>query len=145
MSLILFYKSKGPSNSCTHANQELLSSWTVALSMRVIFPDGLRPLGLFAFAESFTSYEFEFSGEGAGEVVGLARLSAMCRKLQSIPFGHYTMAVHCQQSHCPLRTWRCSLGFLTSMFDSILQLLASIFLVLRFFSILLLAIVLNWW
>ena len=35
---------------------------------------GLRPLGLFAFDESFTSCDLGFSGEGPGYVVKFARL-----------------------------------------------------------------------
>ena len=109
-------KAKLPSNSWTHANQGALELLNRSLEHASDLPWRPRPLGNFAFAESFTSYEFEFSGERAGEVVGLARLSATCRKLQSFPFGNCTMAVHCQQSQCPSRTWRCSLWFLTSMF-----------------------------
>ena len=62
--------------------------------MRLIFSDGLRSLGLFAFAESFASCDLECSGQGAGWVVGLARLFASCRKLQLFPFEHCALAFH---------------------------------------------------
>ena len=48
--------------------------------MALIHPDGLRPLGRFAFSESFRC-----SGEGAGWVAGLARLFVSCQELQLFP------------------------------------------------------------
>ena len=78
-------------------------------------------------------------------VVSCVSLCWQCRKLQLFPFEHCPMACHCQQSPCPLTTWCCSLWLLIIMFDSILTLLASKFLVLRSCSILLLTIVFNLW
>ena len=87
--------------------------------MWVIFPDGLRLLGFFAFAESFTLSDIECSGEGVGWVVGLARSFVSCPKLQLSSFEHCLMAFHCQPCPSPLRTRRYCLWFLTSMLDSI--------------------------
>ena len=72
--------------------------------MQVIFQDGLRPLGLFAFAESLTSGDFECSGGRSGLSRRLARLVASCQKVQLCPFEHCPMAFHCHRSPCPLRT-----------------------------------------
>ena len=60
-----------------HFSQERLAQvpfrWSLH-GMRLILPAGLRLLGLFAFAESFTSCDLGCSGEGAGWVAGFWRL-----------------------------------------------------------------------